>query len=158
MSTPVERPVVDARIARGAATNFLGTLAKILHPAFFVLANRLYEPAQVGLYVLATTIVELAAGLVNAGWRDAVLLVGGQHADRENPAHQQALYDGLGQAVQAVLLGSTAVTAIALRSARRSSRSSIPRRTTRSIRSSCGCCRCCGVSGSPRSASRRPRS
>ena len=61
-------PVVDARIARGAATNFLGTLAKILHPAFFVLANRLYGPAEFGLYVLATTIVELAAGLINAAY------------------------------------------------------------------------------------------
>jgi O-antigen/teichoic acid export membrane protein len=107
-------PVVDARIARGAATNFLGTLAKILHPAFFVLANRLYGPAEFGLYVLATTIVELAAGLINAGWRDAVLLVGGRHGDRDDAADQQALYDGLGQAVQAVLLGSAAVTGFAL--------------------------------------------
>lgn len=113
-SEPTPAPVVDARIARGAAVNFLGTLAKILHPLFFVVANRLYGPAEVGLYVLATTVVELAAGLVNAGWRDAVLLVGGRSGDRGEAEQEQALYEGLGQAVQAVLLGSAAVTLIAV--------------------------------------------
>ena len=111
---PAEQPTVDARIARGAATNFVGTLAKLLHPAFLVLANRLYGPSEVGLYVVATTIVELCAGLINGGWRDAVLLVGGRHAEGDDPSDQQALYDGLGQAVQAVILGSAAVTALAL--------------------------------------------
>ncbi len=105
---------VDQKLAQGAATNFLGILAKSLHPLFLVLATRLYGPAAVGVYVLAMTVFELTTGIVSAGWRDAVLLVGGRHAEREDPEHERALYDGLGQAVQAVLLGSFAMVALLL--------------------------------------------
>jgi O-antigen/teichoic acid export membrane protein len=114
MSAAGEKPVVDSRIARGAATNFLGTLAKILHPAFLVLATRLYGPAEYGLYLIAAGIVEMAAGLVNAGWRDAVLLVGARKPDEDDADHEQAIYERLGHATQAVFLGSIAVTLFAL--------------------------------------------
>lgn len=114
MSTPVERPVVDARIARGAATNFLGTLAKILHPALLVLSTRLYGPAEYGLFAVATTIIEIAAGFVNAGWRDAVLLVGARMPDQDDEQHERAIYERLGHAVQAVVVGSITMTALAL--------------------------------------------
>jgi O-antigen/teichoic acid export membrane protein len=114
MSTSGEAPVVDSRIARGAATNFLGTLAKILHPALLVLSTRLYGPAEYGLFAIATTIVEIAAGFVNAGWRDAVLLVGARTSGEDDASHEQAMYERLGHAVQAVIVGSLALTAFAL--------------------------------------------
>lgn len=98
--------VVDRRVTRGALTNFIGILAKSLHPAFLILATRLFGPPSVGLYVLATTVIEIASGLVSSGWRDAVLLVGGRHAERDDLAHTEKLYAGLGQAVQGVVLGS----------------------------------------------------
>lgn len=97
---------VDSRVTRGALTNFIGIVAKSLHPAFLILATRLFGPAAVGLYVLATTVIEIASGLVSAGWRDAVLLVGGRHADRDDETNVAQLYTGLGQAVQGVILGS----------------------------------------------------
>jgi O-antigen/teichoic acid export membrane protein len=114
MSAAGDRPVVDARIARGAATNFLGTLAKLLHPAFLVLGTRLYGPAEYGLFAIATSIVEIAAGFVNAGWRDAVLLVGARKPDQDDESHEHAIYERLGHAVQAVILGSIALTGLAL--------------------------------------------
>lgn len=113
-ATAGSQPEVDPRIARGAATNFLGTLAKLLHPVFLALANRLYGPAEFGLYAIATTIVEIAAGLVNAGWRDAVLLLGALTPGEDPRAHQDAIYERLGHAVQAVVLGSAALTAVFL--------------------------------------------
>lgn len=111
---PAPRPVVDARIASGAATNFIGTLAKLLHPISLALTLRLFGPAEAGLYFIAMGIVEIAAGLVNGGWRDAVLLVGARRPEDDDAGHEQAIYDRLGHAVQGVVLGSAAVTAFAV--------------------------------------------
>jgi O-antigen/teichoic acid export membrane protein len=77
-------------IARGAGVNLLGTLGKALFPAFFVVVTRLYSPAIVGVYILASSVLEVAVSLTVSGLNDAVLLYSARYVDDE--AQHDKLY------------------------------------------------------------------
>jgi O-antigen/teichoic acid export membrane protein len=80
----------DADIARGAGVNVLGIIGKALLPAFYVLITRLFGPAIMGLYYLATQMIEVAVTLTVAGFSDGILMFASRYADDEEK--QEHLY------------------------------------------------------------------
>lgn len=66
---------VRLAIAKGAAINFIGTIAKILGgPVLYILLTRLYGKAPMGMFLVAYTIIEITSGMATAGLVDGVIL------------------------------------------------------------------------------------
>jgi O-antigen/teichoic acid export membrane protein len=96
-------------IAKGASVNLLGTIGKALFPAFFVVVTRLYSAELVGVYVLASSVLEVAVSLTVSGIYDGVLLYSARYVDDESKHDQlyQVLANGFALAlgVSLVLVG-----------------------------------------------------
>jgi O-antigen/teichoic acid export membrane protein len=61
------------RVFRGAGVNFLGLAARALTPVWAIAITRLYGPASFGVYLLAASVVEMAASLSFSGYQDGIL-------------------------------------------------------------------------------------
>jgi O-antigen/teichoic acid export membrane protein len=84
----------DAQLLRGSLINLAGLVGKLLYPLLFLVITWLCGPSQVGLYMLAVSLAEVAVSAVQAGFTDAVLVFGSRHVDgaESDPAQHAALY------------------------------------------------------------------
>lgn len=105
---------LDRKVARGAAVNVLGTVAKSLHPLFLILATRLFGPEVVGLYLVATAMLRFVTGFATAGYRGGIVMMGGRHAHTDDEAGQQRLYGAFANALVITLAVTAAVIAAAV--------------------------------------------
>lgn len=105
MSASPQQPAATSHaeaIAKGAGVNILGTVGKALFPIFFVIVTRLYSAEIVGVYVLASVILETAVSFTVSGFSDAVVMYSSRYAD--DPAHRAKLYDTLANGFIATLV------------------------------------------------------
>jgi O-antigen/teichoic acid export membrane protein len=84
--------VYDEKLSRAARINALGTVAKLLHPLYLVLAARLYGPAAIGLYLLAVSFVEIAASVIVGGFKDGIVMFGGRADLSTDPSHRDRIH------------------------------------------------------------------
>lgn len=89
----------DRKLARGARINALGTLGKLLHPLYLVLATRLYGPEVLGLYIVAVSLVELAASILVGGFKDGIVMFGGRGDHERDAEHRATLYRVLASSI-----------------------------------------------------------
>ena len=75
---------LDKSIAKGAGVNFIGIMAKSLHPVFLILITRLYGPAIVGIYIFTVTILEIIIRLSTAGYKDGIIMYISRYAGSKN--------------------------------------------------------------------------
>jgi O-antigen/teichoic acid export membrane protein len=80
----------DRPLVSGARVGSLGTIAKVMHPAFLIVATRLYGPAAVGIYVIATSLLEFATSLLVTGFKDGIVVFAARRdAEREDQARAE---------------------------------------------------------------------
>ena len=95
-------------IAKGALVNFLGTLAKVIKSTTFVLLTRYFGAEVFGLYILAWSLVDLAAKIGNLALDKGVLkFVVVYRSDKDD----ESVYRTLGQSIA---IGVTLSVLIAL--------------------------------------------
>ena len=75
---------IEHELQRGALVNVLGTLGKIAGPSFLILVTRLYGADVFGIFITATSFVEMALAFLTAGFKDGALLSVARHADYED--------------------------------------------------------------------------
>ncbi len=75
---------IESELQRGALVNVLGTLGKIAGPSFLILVTRLYGADVFGIFITATSFVEMALAFLTAGFKDGALLSVARHADYED--------------------------------------------------------------------------
>lgn len=78
----------DRRIAQGAGVNAIGILGKASMPGLLILITQLYGPAIMGLFYLATRIIESAFNLTVSGFNDGVLMYASRYVDHEEREEQ----------------------------------------------------------------------
>lgn len=105
---------IEHELQRGALVNVLGTLGKMAGPSFLILVTRLYGADVFGVFITATSFVEMALAFLTAGFKDGALLSVARHADYEDERDRlyQLLANTLGWsllfAAVLILLGFTA--------------------------------------------------
>ena len=67
------------KVAKGTAVNFIGVLAKFLHPIFILAMTRVYGPSIMGVYLVANTVVELSISFTFSGFQAGVLMFASRH-------------------------------------------------------------------------------
>jgi O-antigen/teichoic acid export membrane protein len=105
---------IEEELQRGALVNVLGTLGKIAGPSFLILVTRLYGADVFGIFITATSFVEMALAFLTAGFKDGALMSVARHADYEDEKDRlyQLLSNTLGWSLLfAVLLILLAFTA-----------------------------------------------
>lgn len=118
------RPVAaDAQLGtlkRGALFNLLGAIAKLLEPLALLLIPWLWGAALVGPYALGLSLLEIAIGLIAAGYGDATTIFASRHIDgaRADEREQERLYRVLANALLVPLLVSALTSALAFAFAR----------------------------------------
>ncbi len=100
----------DQALKRGAFVNLLGLLAKLIFPLYFVLATWMFGPAKVGLFMLASFIVEVAISAVSSGFNDAVIIYGSHSSDDAEDADR--LYQVMGNGFGITVLAGLALMAV----------------------------------------------
>ncbi len=93
-------------LRRGALVNLLGLAAKLVFPLYFVLATWMFGPSVVGLFLLASFVLEVGISAVSSGFNDAVIVYGSHHSDRDEDADHlyRILGNGVGVPLAAGLL------------------------------------------------------
>jgi len=104
---------IEQELQHGALVNVLGTLGKMAGPSFLILVTRLYGADVFGIFITATSFVEMALAFLTAGFKDGALLSVARHADYdETDRLYQLLANTLGWsllfATVLILLGFTA--------------------------------------------------
>ncbi len=97
---------LKTKVAKGTAVNFIGVLAKFLHPIFFLAMTRVYGPGVMGVYLLANTFVELSISFTFSGFQVGVLMFSSRHI--HDPEGRDVVYRVMANAV-AIALGLTAL-------------------------------------------------
>ena len=71
------KPIEEEKtVAKGALVNALGTAGGGLIAVFFILANRLYDPAVAGVFSIVFVMIQVAFNLTVSGFNDGVLMFG----------------------------------------------------------------------------------
>lgn len=105
---------IEHELRRGALVNVLGTLGKMAGPSFLIVVTRLYGADVFGIFITATSFVEMALAFLTAGFKDGALMSVARHADYEEERGRlyQLLANTLGWsllfAALLILLGFTA--------------------------------------------------
>lgn len=86
----------ERQLVRGARVNALGTAAKMLHTVFLLPVTWLYGPAVVGIYLVITALVELAASLMSSGLRDGLVVFAGRGDAVADPEHRAEVHRLIG--------------------------------------------------------------
>ena len=100
---------LKTKVARGTAVNFIGVLAKLLNPIFFIAMTRVYGPSVMGVYLLANTVVELSISFTFSGFQVGVLMFSSRHVHSEE--ERGLVYRVMANAV-AIALGLTALAIV----------------------------------------------
>ncbi len=74
MEAKTAAPTESATVAKGALVNLLGTVGKVLVPISIIVIGRLYGAEALGLFVIASTLMESCTNLTVSGVNDGVLL------------------------------------------------------------------------------------
>ncbi|MDD9939282.1 MAG: polysaccharide biosynthesis C-terminal domain-containing protein [Myxococcales bacterium] len=69
----------EQHLVRGAFVNLLGVIAKLIHPLFFIFIIRMFGTELVGVYFVATFLVQVAVGAVTAGYNQGTILFASPH-------------------------------------------------------------------------------
>ncbi len=96
-----EMEAIEQKLAKGTLVNFLGVLAKMLHPAFLWLVYQLYGPVVAGVYVIANDLIEMSISFTLSGVQDGVLMFASRHVDHED--EQDVMYQVMANALVFVL-------------------------------------------------------
>jgi stage V sporulation protein B len=117
---PAEADAELGTLKRAALFNLLGAIAKLLEPLALLSIPWLWGIAMVGPYALGLSLLEIAAGLIAAGYGDATTIFASRHVDsaRTDPVERERLYRVLANALLAPLLVSALTSALALAFAR----------------------------------------
>ena len=83
-------------IAKGALVNFLGTMAKVIKSATFILLTRLFGAEVFGLYILAWSVIDLVSKVGNFALDKGVLKF---VVEYRSDGHNEAVYRTLGHAI-----------------------------------------------------------
>lgn len=75
---------IEQELQRGVFVNVLGTLGKIAGPSFLIVVTRLYGADVFGIFITATSFVEMALAFLTAGFKDGALMSVARHADYED--------------------------------------------------------------------------
>ena len=78
-------------LARGAYTNLLGMMGKLLLPVTFVVITRLFGPDTMGMFLLASMLLDMVANLTVSGINDGVLMLA-TRSDEDETAPGRDLY------------------------------------------------------------------
>jgi len=97
----IKDPAITGALARGTVVNFLGVIAKLMLPVFYIAITRLYGPAVFGVYLLANTVIELAISFTFSGFQNGVILFTARHA--HDPAERPQVYQVLANTILVVL-------------------------------------------------------
>ncbi len=81
----------------GAVTSFLGLLARLVRPVFWIAAIRLYGPDAAGQFAIAVALLELTRQFTSSGIADAVVLFTSREIGR--PDGEDRLYQALATAI-----------------------------------------------------------
>ncbi len=92
-------------LVRGAWVNLVGAIAKLINPVFFVLVTWMFGTEVMGVYFLATFMMQVVIGAVAAGYNQGVIVFGSPHVDDKD---SDELYQVFANAF-AVTLGLSAV-------------------------------------------------
>ena len=95
----------EKELVRGAVVNMVGALAKLINPLFFVLVTWVFGTEVMGVYFLATFMMQIVIGAVAAGYNQGVIIFASPHAD---DADSPELYHVLANSF-AVTLGLSAL-------------------------------------------------
>ena len=95
----------EKELIRGALVNMVGVLAKLINPLFFVLVTWMFGTEVMGVYFLATFMMQVVIGAVAAGYNQGVIIFASPHAD---DAESDELYQVLANSF-AVTLGMSAL-------------------------------------------------
>lgn len=104
----------DKKLVRSARVNALGTIAKALHPAFFLLATRLFGPTAFGVYMVATGLYEILASIATAGLKDGIVVFAGRGDPDRDADHRARVNRLLANAFVLGVLGCTIVAAVTI--------------------------------------------
>jgi len=105
--TPDSGEAATRQVLRGAGTNALGLLARVLDPLFEILVARLLGSGIFAVYRTALPLVESAATLTVAGYQDGIVALAGRHLNRE--ADLPRVYQILANALVVALVVSVVV-------------------------------------------------
>ncbi len=100
---------LKTKVAKGTAVNFIGVLAKFLHPIFFLAMTRVYGPGIMGVYLLANSIVELSISFTFSGFQVGVLMFSSRHVHSQE---QQGLVYRVMAAAVTIALGLTGLAIV----------------------------------------------
>ncbi|MBI4551865.1 MAG: oligosaccharide flippase family protein, partial [Candidatus Latescibacteria bacterium] len=103
-------PRHDAKvIAKGAGVNLLGTLARTIKSASFILMTRLFGAEVFGLYVLGWSVIDLLSRFSMFGLEKGVMKFAIQHRVDKN---EDAVHRTLGEAILVGLIVSAVMTGL----------------------------------------------
>jgi len=83
---------------RGALINAVGLVSKILGPAFLIIATWLFGAETMGIYLLTTSMAEVAKSAVSSGFGDGAVVFASRYADTVANESEDRLYGVLGNA------------------------------------------------------------
>jgi len=107
--SPASGEAATRQVLRGAGTNALGLLARVLDPLFEIFVARVLGSGVFAVYRTALPLVESAATLTVAGYQDGIVALAGRHLTRE--ADLPRVYHILANALVVALVVSVAVCA-----------------------------------------------
>lgn len=110
--TPATGEAAARQVLRGAGTNALGLVARVLDPLFEIFVARVLGAGVFAVYRTALPLVESAATLTVAGYQDGIVALAGRHVGRESEAH--TVYQILANALLVTLVVSVVGCAAAL--------------------------------------------
>lgn len=105
--TPEGGEAATRQVLRGAGTNALGLLARVLDPLFEIFVARVLGSGIFAVYRTALPLVESAATLTVAGYQDGIVALAGRHVTRE--AEQPRVYQIMANALVVALVVSVVV-------------------------------------------------
>ena len=107
---------LHSKLIRGAVINALGLIGKILGPLFLILITWLYSAETVGVYLLVTTVAEVARSALTAGFGDGAIVYASRDleaATTDSEAHKR-LYSVLGNAIAIPIVLSVVISVLGI--------------------------------------------
>lgn len=105
---------LQTNLIRGAVVNALGLIGKILGPLFLILITWLYGAETVGVYLLVTTVAEVARSALTTGFGDGAIVYASRdlEAAQTDPEAHKRLYSVLGNAITIPVILSIVVSVL----------------------------------------------
>ncbi|MGV8074691.1 MAG: oligosaccharide flippase family protein [Syntrophobacteraceae bacterium] len=92
MKDILSRQNINHTVVKGAAVNVLGTIGKIVGPAFFIVITRLYGPDTMGAFFIVYAMITSVVSLMVSGVNDGVMLFASKLQEEDPGKRDAALY------------------------------------------------------------------